>query len=111
MSLDKSIPNLHLELLPGSFQLVRLSPSHPLPASLFTTALCPGAFISVTRNKFETSIIVETDFGGTALEKLVGLTDEVASSGGDRREGFEVEGPWSCLRVKGPMVLSKLLFA
>ncbi len=72
-------------------------------------------FVTVTRNVEEWSIMIEMDEEEDNLRKELqpflgsDSPEEDKEDGGKarKREGKE-EGPWSCLKVRGPMVLSKL---
>ena len=69
-----------LDLIPGSFALVRLPANAPLPSWAWTLP-----FASVTRTEFELSIVCP----------------ESAVPGGQPRDG-----DWRCLAVRGPLDLT-----
>lgn len=103
--LNKSLPNLRLHLQPRPFQLIRLPSSHSVPSSLFSSN--DHSYVSITKtNSDEISIVIDTELEGDALRSLVGLK-KLEGKKEEAEEGVELDGPWSCLKVEGPMVLSE----
>ena len=73
-------PVLTLDILPGSFAIVRLPPHHPVPDWPASPAFC-----SITRTPDELSVVCPES---------------------DMPPGAPSSGAWRCLRVRGPLDLS-----
>lgn len=89
--MDKSDPSLHLIVPPFTVRLAQYAPDVPIPPTLFLT---PLPFLSVTRSEGETTVLYGHNDPSYKLEGLP--------------EPREVDGPYSVLRVNGPLVLSTL---
>lgn len=91
--LDFADPRLHVEALPVRLHLYQLAPALALPEEL----QLPGndqQFYSVTFAPGEVSIVTPTLAVSDAVETL-------------KKEGkLKYEGPWSCLKINGPMDLT-----
>ena len=98
MSLDYSLPALQLSFLKESYTIHRLPPATPLPASLLSLLSSPSpSLISLTRTPHELSLILPTSFVLPLAPPTPDSTDPT----------FPIlSGPWSVLRVQGPMDLS-----
>ncbi|KAL7417504.1 cytochrome P450 [Mrakia frigida] len=84
--------------------LIRLPSSHSVPSSLFSSN--DHSYVSITKtNSDEISIVIDTELEGDALRSLVGLK-KLEGKKEEAEEGVELDGPWSCLKVEGPMVLT-----
>ncbi|GAA6028509.1 hypothetical protein JCM8097_007256 [Rhodosporidiobolus ruineniae] len=98
-ALDLSNPALALSFLPTPLSVIQLRPSQAVPPALLAVlAGAEGAeaasFVSLTRTTAETSIILPA----ALLQELY-----PASSA---EQPLETSGPWTTLKVAGPMDLS-----
>lgn len=97
--LDLSDPKLSLSLYPSSFAVIRMDPDVELPRFLALNISKPSAdvprpaFLSVTRTLEETSIVTSPFLS----------SEQLAASGFPTAL---VEGPYRCIRVKGPLALT-----
>ncbi|GAA5888519.1 hypothetical protein JCM6882_008981 [Rhodosporidiobolus microsporus] len=98
-SLDLSNPALQLSFLPTPLSVIQLRPSQPIPAALLavlagTDGQEASAFVSLTRTPAETSIILPTAMLGELYPSS------------STEQPLETSGPWTTLKVAGPMDLS-----
>lgn len=95
MSLDLTHPALHLIALHTLSYLVQLPAQTPLPPSLLSLLSSPqpeGTLLSLAFTAAEVSLILPA-----------AVYDQLKQS--FPTEGTKVEGPWSIIRVRGPMEL------
>jgi hypothetical protein len=93
MPLDKTHPALHLNLLDSAFYTLQYPLSTPIPPTTFASPVYTT--LSITRNTEEISIIVSVP-PKIPLKEIQGMG-----------KPNEIEGPWGCIMVTGPMELSK----
>jgi hypothetical protein len=95
-AIDKSPAHLHLSFSTEQYTIIRLPAEFSIPGSLFTSS--KYSFVSVTKTPAEVSIILATSTGESEppFEEL---------QHAERR----VEGPWTTIKIQGPMDLSEWL--
>ncbi|KAM0750243.1 hypothetical protein T439DRAFT_326195 [Meredithblackwellia eburnea MCA 4105] len=115
--LDLSDPALVLSWLEGSYHVVRLARSHPLPPAILSHLSPPPTstepspsppsaasfFFSITQTQAgETSVILPSPL---FADLDAHSPSPPPGGGGSTSGGYAAEGPWCVLRVRGPMDL------
>ncbi|KAL8276820.1 hypothetical protein RQP46_010751 [Phenoliferia psychrophenolica] len=98
--LDLTEPTLALSFLPTPHTVLRLPRSIPLPPSilsLLSLPPTPSTFISFTLTSSEISLILPTALFHSLPTPLTASSPLASET--------QSEGPWSILKVKGPMQL------
>lgn len=91
--LNLADPRLHVAVLPVRLHLYQLEAGLALPEELQLPTK-DQQFYSVTYAPGEVSIVTPTLAVGDVVMKL------------KRQERIKYEGPWSCLKINGPMDLT-----
>ncbi|GAA5868798.1 hypothetical protein JCM3774_003899 [Rhodotorula dairenensis] len=96
-TLDLSLPMLQLNFEATALAVVQIQPDEPIPPALLEALTQrssgdPPAFLSITRTRAETSVVMPWQ----DHERVFA----------DVQEGKETSGPWIALKVRGPMEFS-----
>ncbi|KWU47594.1 hypothetical protein RHOSPDRAFT_31027 [Rhodotorula sp. JG-1b] len=91
-TLDLSLPMLQLAFEATPLAVVQIKPSETIPSALLEAITENSEFLSITRTKFETSVVLPWDECERAFAQV--------------KEGKETSGPWIALKIRGPMEFS-----
>jgi hypothetical protein len=98
--LDLSHPTLQLRVLPSEAWIARFPPHTQLPPALFADPQHAGSFLTVSKTRYELSVI----WDAPSVTKLLPFHGPATSSQAEGSVGLD--GPWRIIRVAGPFEFS-----
>lgn len=98
--LDLSHPTLQLRLLPSEAWIARFPPHTQLPASLFTDPTHAGSLLSVSKTRYELSVV----WDAPSVTQLLPFHGPETAKQAEGSVGLD--GPWKVIRVAGPFEFS-----